>query len=61
MVDDDDAGVLPLGDGKIEFDKVFFHYTSDKPILHGISFTVEPGQTFALVSHLTLLWSHFRH
>ena len=49
-MDDDDANVLPLGDGKIEFNEVYFHYVPEKQILNGISFTVEPGQTFALVS-----------
>ena len=50
IVDDDDADVLPLGNGKIEFNEVFFHYVPEKQILNGISFTIEPGQTFALVN-----------
>ena len=55
MVDKDDADVLPLGDGKVEFNDVHFHYAPERQILNGISFTVEPGQTFALVSYSLLL------
>ena len=37
--------------GKIEFRDVVFRYPTDlrKPVLQGISFTVEPGQKVALV------------
>lgn len=38
-------------DGKIEFKHVTFGYEPDVPILKDISFTVEPGQTVALVGH----------
>lgn len=37
--------------GKIEFRHVTFGYEPDKPILKDISFTVQPGQTLALVGH----------
>lgn len=35
--------------GRIEFDQVNFSYTDDIPVLKDISFTVEPGETLALV------------
>lgn len=53
IVDKPDAP--PLGgkagkiDGSVEFKNVTFGYFPDQPILHDISFRVEPGQTVALV------------
>ena len=35
--------------GKIEFDKVSFHYAPDQPILKDLSFIAEPGQLVAFV------------
>ncbi len=43
------AKPLPHIDGKVEFNNVHFHYREDQEIIKGISFTVEPGQTVALV------------
>ncbi len=37
--------------GKIEFDKVSFAYTEQRYVLKNISFTVQPGQTVAIVGH----------
>ncbi|MBL0152168.1 MAG: ABC transporter ATP-binding protein [Chitinophagaceae bacterium] len=37
--------------GKIEFEKVFFSYTGDKDVLKDVSFTVNPGETVAIVGH----------
>lgn len=37
--------------GKVEFRHVTFGYDPQKPVLNDISFTVEPGQTVALVGH----------
>jgi len=37
------------GGSKIEFDNVHFSYQLAKPILQGVSFVVEPGQTVAIV------------
>lgn len=37
--------------GKIEFRNVWFGYTEDHPVLKDVSFTVEPGQTVAIVGH----------
>ncbi|MBI3967576.1 MAG: ABC transporter ATP-binding protein, partial [Chloroflexi bacterium] len=35
--------------GRVEFRDVEFAYRPGQPVLHGVSFTVEPGQTVALV------------
>ncbi|MBL4665352.1 MAG: ABC transporter ATP-binding protein [Nitrospinaceae bacterium] len=44
-----DAKPLPRIEGKVELDDVHFHYREDQQVIRGISFTVEPGQTIALV------------
>lgn len=43
-----DAKVI---EGKIEFKHVTFGYLPDQKILKDVSFTVEPGQTLAIVGH----------
>jgi ABC-type multidrug transport system fused ATPase/permease subunit len=40
---------MPPIDGRINFDDVEFSYTPEKPVLHGISFTADPGTVTALV------------
>ena len=47
--DEPDAQPIALTAGKIEFKDVYFHYNPQKPILQNVSFTVEPGETLALV------------
>ncbi len=37
--------------GKIEFDHVWFAYKDDQYVLKDLNFTVEPGETVALVGH----------
>jgi len=37
--------------GRVEFRQVGFAYEINKPVLQGVSFTAEPGQTIALVGH----------
>ena len=37
--------------GKLEFDHVSFAYIEDRYVLRDISFTVQPGQTIAIVGH----------
>lgn len=37
--------------GRVEFADVTFEYDPGVPVLHGISFTAEPGKTVALVGH----------
>jgi ATP-binding cassette, subfamily B, bacterial MsbA len=49
VADSEGAKPLPAIFGKVEFDKVRFHYQKDQEVLHGISFTADPGQVVALV------------
>jgi ATP-binding cassette subfamily B protein len=45
---------LPTADApgaRVEFRGVSFAYDKDRPVLHDVSFTAEPGQTMALVGH----------
>jgi ATP-binding cassette subfamily B protein len=52
MVDAPGAMELPDIDGRVAFENVHFAYRSDTAeVLHGVSFTAEPGQTVALVGH----------
>ena len=44
-----DAVDLKVTGGKIEFHDVSFGYGDKSPVLHGVSFTAEPGETTALV------------
>jgi len=37
--------------GRIEFDRVDFAYKEGEPVLRGLSFTVEPGETVAIVGY----------
>jgi ATP-binding cassette, subfamily B, multidrug efflux pump len=37
--------------GKVEFDKVSFGYTEGQDVLKNVNFTVQPGQTVAIVGH----------
>jgi len=48
---EDKGGAIELTsiDGSIEFENVTFGYDPDNPILHDISFKVEPGEVVALV------------
>jgi ATP-binding cassette subfamily B protein len=47
----DAAEAVDLGPvaGRIEFDNVSFAYAVGRPVLHDVSFTIEPGETLALV------------
>jgi ATP-binding cassette subfamily B protein len=47
----DRPGAKPLAvtRGEVLFDNVSFHYDRERPILHGVSFTVPPGGTTAIV------------
>ena len=42
---------MPKLDGKVEFSDVHFRYMPDVPLYQGLSITVEPGTTVALVGH----------
>ena len=43
------AEILPLGEGKIEFDHVTFGYKDGEKVLDDVSFTVSPGEMVAFV------------
>ncbi|MEN6521347.1 MAG: ABC transporter ATP-binding protein [Armatimonadota bacterium] len=47
--DASDAIEIPNIQGDVEFDRVCFGYDNDAPVLKDVSFSVEPGQTVALV------------
>ncbi len=47
--DPPDAIALPTITGAVAFDHVTFGYNPDEPVLHDITFGVDPGQTIALV------------
>jgi ATP-binding cassette, subfamily B, multidrug efflux pump len=44
-----DAVTLPRAEGRIEFEGVWFAYKDEDWVLKDVSFTVEPGQSLALV------------
>ena len=50
----EDTGT-PSGDrgmkGKVEFEKVWFAYNDEQYVLKDISFTIQPGETLAIVGH----------
>lgn len=50
VVDVPDAIALEIDNKSVEFDNVHFSYQPEKPILKGISFRVNPGETVALVN-----------
>lgn len=43
------AAQLEVGTGRVEFKDVHFSYSSEREVLQGLSFTLEPGQVTALV------------
>lgn len=47
--DEPDAKEMPPIKGKVEFKNVNFSYDEKKQVLHDVSFTVEPGESVALV------------
>ncbi|HXT60535.1 MAG TPA: ABC transporter ATP-binding protein, partial [Pirellulales bacterium] len=49
--DSPEAQNLPAIEGRVEFRNLSFGYDRDRPVLHGINFACEPGQTIALVGH----------
>lgn len=49
ITDAPDALELPPLEGRVVFEDVTFGYKTEEPVLQGISFTAEPGQTVAIV------------
>lgn len=49
VVDRPNAIELPRIEGRVEFHNVHFAYKQGEEVLHGVSFTAEPGQTIAIV------------
>ena len=47
--DDDAAKALDVGRGEVRFEGVRFAYEPERPILHGVDFTIRPGQKVAVV------------
>ena len=50
-VDPPDALKLSTIRGQVEFRNVTFGYDVERPVLHGVSFTANPGDVIALVGH----------
>lgn len=38
-----------IGEGRVEFDRVSFAFEEDAPVLRDVSFTIDPGQTVAIL------------
>ena len=49
LADAPNASTLPPISGRVEFEQVHFAYEPGHPVLAGVSFVAEPGQTVALV------------
>jgi len=49
IVDPEGEGCCDKLEGRIEFRDVHFSYDGEEEVLHGIDFTIEPGQTVAIV------------
>jgi ATP-binding cassette, subfamily B, heavy metal transporter len=51
ILDPPNARPLVLHEGCIRFEHVNFHYQPERQILHGLDFSIEPGQKLAVVGH----------
>lgn len=40
---------LPEGPLSVQFQRVYFHYAPEKPVLHGLDFCLEPGEVLGLL------------
>ena len=49
IVDPDDPKPVDKLEGRLEFENIWFAYKDDEFVLRDVSFTVEPGQTVAIV------------
>ena len=48
-IDDEGTKLLTQTNGSIEFKDVYFSYVAEEEVIKGISFTVQPGETVAIV------------
>jgi len=46
-----EAPLPEVPEGRLEFRDVYFAYVEDEPVLKGLKFTVEPGETVAIVGY----------
>ncbi len=51
VAEEERAPELPAIEGKVELDNVVFAYEEGRTALNGVTLTVEPGETVALVGH----------
>jgi ATP-binding cassette subfamily B multidrug efflux pump len=49
ITDKPDAVEMPAIQGRVQFDNVHAEYVKGEPVLRGVSFSAEPGQTIAIV------------
>lgn len=49
ITDHEGVEAMPQIQGRVEFRKVSFEYDPEVPVLHDVSFSVQPGQSIALV------------
>ena len=49
LPDPENPAVIESPKGRVEFKDVEFSYTPDKPLIHGLNLTAEPGQHIAIV------------
>jgi len=49
VVDRQDAKELSVSQGRIDFEAVCFSYSKERSIIESVNFTIEPGQTLAVV------------
>ncbi len=49
IVDKPDANKLQVSRGEVSFQRVSFAYQDDRPILHEVNFTINPGEKLAIV------------
>lgn len=51
VMESQQAGELPPIEGRVELENVHFAYEKGRTALNGVSLTIEPGETVALVGH----------